>query len=64
MKLAVDAELCISCGLCIETSPEVFDWDSENKAKVIIEGDLPAELVEEAREAMENCPTEAIQEVV
>ncbi|TYP49763.1 ferredoxin [Thermosediminibacter litoriperuensis] len=61
MKLYVDQDLCISCGLCIDTCPAVFSWGDEGKAQAI-EGEVPADAENEAREALENCPTEAIKE--
>ena len=61
MRVEVDQELCISCGLCIETCPEVFDWNEEGKATSIVE-EVPSEFEEPAHEAVDNCPTDAITE--
>lgn len=61
MKMFVDPDLCISCGLCINTCPEVFDWDDENKAKAIVDT-VPGDAESTAKEAMDGCPTEAIKE--
>ena len=33
MKVVVDPDLCIECGACIDTCPEVFDWNDEGKAE-------------------------------
>ena len=30
----VDQEICISCGLCVETAPEVFRMNDDNLAEV------------------------------
>lgn len=62
MKVKVDPELCIACGACISLAPEVYDWDEDGKAKAIAE-DVPSEMEEEAKEALESCPTEAIKNV-
>lgn len=59
MKVKVDPELCIACGACISLAPEVYDWDEDGKAQAI-EDDIPSDLEEEAKEALESCPTEAI----
>lgn len=59
--MEVDPELCISCGVCIETCPDLFDWDEEDKA-VATQEDVPDDLEECAHEAVEGCPTEAIKE--
>lgn len=61
MKVYVDPDLCISCGLCIDTAPEVFDWDENQKAHAIVD-EVPSAVEGDAKEAVENCPTEAIKE--
>ncbi|NMB47194.1 MAG: ferredoxin [Firmicutes bacterium] len=61
MRLIVDQDLCISCGLCIDTCPEVFDWNDDGKADVTLDP-IPEDLEDSASEAQEGCPTEAIQE--
>lgn len=61
MKVEVDEELCISCGLCVDEYPEVFEWNEDGKARVKI-NELSGEKEDEARDAMEDCPTEAILE--
>lgn len=60
MIVEVLPDLCISCGLCIDLCPEVFEWGEEDKAKAI-EGEVPEDLQENVAEAAENCPTDAIQ---
>lgn len=62
MKVRVDPDLCIECGACIDTCPEVFDWDDDGKAVAKVE-EVPAELEADYQEAIEGCPTEAIQEI-
>ncbi len=59
MRLEVDQELCISCGACIDICPDVFEWNEDDKAHSIVE-EVPADLEEQAIEAVENCPTDAI----
>lgn len=61
MKVYVDQDLCIGCGLCISTCEEVFSWNDDDKAQAI-DSEVPAEFEEDTREAMESCPTEAIKE--
>ncbi len=61
LRVKVDQELCISCGACIDVCPEVFDWNEDDKAHSIVE-EVPAELEDQANEALESCPTNAITE--
>lgn len=62
MKVVVDQDLCISCGVCISLCEEVFSWNNDDKAEAIDE-EVPAELEEVVQEAIDSCPTEAIKEV-
>ncbi|CAB1254267.1 ferredoxin [Clostridium sp. MT-14] len=59
MKAVVDKDVCISCGLCPSTCPEVFEMDEDGKA-VAITGEVPEESQGSAKEAEENCPVSAI----
>jgi ferredoxin len=60
VKMAVSQELCISCGLCVSTCPDVYFWNEEDKAESI-PSDIPATQEECAKEAANGCPTEAIE---
>lgn len=62
LKVAVDQDLCISCGLCISICDQVFHWNEDDKAEAI-DGDVPEELEADVQEAMDSCPTGAIKEV-
>ncbi len=57
MKVEVTDD-CIACGLCVDTCPEVFEMGDEF-AQVIVD-EVPEEHYEAARQAAEDCPTEAI----
>jgi ferredoxin len=61
VKVSVDQDLCISCGLCIDVAPEVFQWNDDGKAFAKIDGPLPKGLEGSAKESVEGCPTEAIK---
>lgn len=61
MRVKVDQELCISCGACIDVCPEVFEWNEDDKAQSIVE-EVPADVEDQANEALESCPTDAIIE--
>lgn len=59
VKATVDKDLCISCGLCIQTCPDVFDWGDDDKAEAI-DDEVPEEFEDEVNEAADGCPTDAI----
>lgn len=58
MKATVDNELCIGCGLCAQTCPEVFQMSSD-KVKVVV-AVVPKNLEANCQEAADNCPVTAI----
>ena len=59
MKAKVDPELCVGCGLCAETVPEVFEL-KDDKAVVTVDI-VPPDLEVKVRQAAEECPVEAIE---
>ena len=59
MRAFVDRDSCIGCEACVGICPEVFSMDDEG-ISVAIDGELAADLVESAEEAMECCPGSAI----
>lgn len=62
MKVRVDRVKCKGYGLCVSSSPEVFDLDSSGKAFVVdaYADGVPPELAAAVREAEMNCPEQAI----
>lgn len=64
----VEKAECIACGSCGATAPEIFDFDGEGLAEVIINGDsnkgvteIPEDLEEALADAVESCPTNCIK---
>lgn len=60
MKAEIDREGCISCGLCVETCPQVFRFADDGRAEVYTDP-VPEEAEDTAKEAAEGCPTEVIK---
>ncbi len=61
MQVYVDPDECISCGLCIDICPDIFHWNDDEIAEAE-SGEVPEELGDCAKEALESCPVEAIKE--
>ena len=61
MKANVKQDKCIGCGNCVAlTESQVFDFNHEGLAECILE-EIPSDLEEITNEAIEQCPTEAIE---
>jgi ferredoxin len=61
MKGHVDKELCIGCGLCTDICPEVFSMDDDGKAVGSDEEITSDDILDSAKDAEVQCPTEAIK---
>ena len=61
MELEVNKDLCIGCGACQATAPNVFEIDDDGLAKVKV-NEVTEEDKEDAIDALEGCPTSAIEE--
>jgi ferredoxin len=59
MKVRIDEDLCIACGVCVDLVPDVFALEDEPWAEVIVET-VPEDLEDDVRDSAEECPTEAI----
>jgi len=59
MKVSVDKELCVGCGLCSDSCPDVFEM-KDNIAVFKID-EVPADLEDCAKQAAADCPAEAIK---
>jgi ferredoxin len=53
----VDQDACISCGLCVDTSPEVFRLNDANLAEVYDPDGAPEERIQAA---VDGCPVSCI----
>ncbi len=61
MKLKVDENLCIGCGACEAICSKCFRVNDEGVAEVVVK-EIPKDCIEEATDAKEGCPAQAIQE--
>ncbi len=59
MKVTVDKDLCLGCGICEGIAPEVFSMANEPYAEVLLDP-IPEEFQDAVREAAEECPEECI----
>ena len=57
ISVEVDRSLCIGSGDCVDTAPDVFQLDAEDKATVVDPDGAPTDVV---LEAAGNCPVTAI----
>ena len=61
MKVKVNSDACIGCGACVAICGDVFEFNDEGTSSVIVD-EVKDELVEDVKEAIESCPTSAIEE--
>lgn len=57
MKVRIE-DTCTACGLCCDTCPEVFEMGDD--MATVIADDVPAEHEASVRQALDECPVEAI----
>ena len=62
MKLVVNKDICIGCGACQAIAPDVFEIDDDGLATSIVE-EINDEVSEDAIDAKEGCPVNAIKEI-
>ena len=62
MKVNIINDKCIGCGNCVAlTESKIFDFNEEGLAEAI-EPNVPKDLEETVKDAINQCPTEAIVE--
>jgi ferredoxin len=68
MKITIDREGCIECGLCAETCPDIYELKDGDKASIVekyrqgdpSKGEVGDDLNSCAREAADSCPVQVI----
>ena len=59
MKVRVDMNICAGFGVCLGLCPEVFELHDDGYAVVLV-SEVPPEHEEGVREAVSQCPANAI----
>ena len=62
MKVKVNKESCIGCGACAAICEDVFEIGDDGLSKVKVDK-VAEDKIDAAKEAIESCPTAAIEEV-
>ena len=57
MKVKIDSDLCKSCGLCVDSVPDIFKMGDD--VAEVITADVSADLEEDVQNAADDCPVEA-----
>ena len=68
MKVSIDRDGCIECGVCESICPEVFELKENENASIVVafqtsgpgEGEVGEDLASCVKEAEESCPVEII----
>jgi ferredoxin len=64
MRILVDRDLCVGTGTCVGICPEVFELNNDECVAVVKVDEVPASAEAACREAMYQCPVEAIKAIV
>ncbi|WP_193047023.1 ferredoxin [Mycolicibacterium baixiangningiae] len=62
MKVTVDEDRCRGHGMCLTLCPEVFQMTDDGYA-IADPAEVPGGLEESAKDAIANCPEQAILEI-
>ena len=62
MKVRVSKDECIGCGACQAIVPDVFEIEDDGLATAKV-SEVPENIKEDVIDALEGCPTSAIEEV-
>ncbi|OIJ14853.1 ferredoxin [Anaerobacillus alkalilacustris] len=62
----VDKDTCIACGACGAAAPDIYDFDDDGIAFVILDdnqgtAEVPEDLYDDMTDGQEGCPTDSIK---
>ena len=60
MKVKVNQDVCIGCGLCTGIAAAIFELTDDGRANAVVE-DVPADEEANVEEAANSCPVGAIE---
>lgn len=60
MRVQADRDVCIQAGNCVISAGAVFDQD-DNGIVVVLVDEVPADVLDHAREAVKLCPSQALR---
>ncbi|MEV4759277.1 ferredoxin [Micromonospora sp. NPDC049559] len=60
MRVRVDRERCCGSGNCVLAAPEVFDQDDADGLVLLRRAEVPPELADGVRRAVDLCPAGAL----
>ena len=63
MKIRVDRDKCEGHNRCFALAPQLFEVDELGYSSAKGDGEVPKDLEEQARLAIDNCPEYAIEAV-
>jgi ferredoxin len=58
-KVEILKDMCIGCGACAATCPDLFQIGDDGKAEPIVP-DVPEDVEASAEQAAQDCPAQAI----
>lgn len=59
MRVRVDPDACEANAVCMGIEPRVFQVDDEDKLHILVD-EVPAEMEDAVRRAVESCPKRAL----
>ncbi len=62
MKLKINKDKCLGCGMCVSINNDVFNFEDDGLANVNNQNITDLN-IEEVKEAKNSCPVSAIEEI-